>query len=232
MVKDLETAAFSQFGGWSGILKRQGPIDDPTFRDDLGAMFTKAQNYRQAIEEYDRVKALTPWDLRIDLQLAQVYIYVQTFTNSLAQLLPWNEGYTKAIQHADIVLKSFPDQSDALFMKSVALIQTKSYDQALISLNKLLAEPQQTNNYLAMLNRAIAYYKVGNLKAAKPDYEEVGRVYPQMYQVYYGLGQIADHDNNTSEAIHNYELYLTKAPPNTEEAQSVSIRLKALKGGP
>lgn len=230
--KDLEGRAFAPFGGWSGILRMQGPIDEPTFRNDLGNMFAKVKNYRQAIEEFDRVKALVPEDLRTDLELAQVYIYVQTYTNSLAQLLPWNEGYAKAVEHADVVLKSFPDQSDALFMKSVALIQMKSYDQALVSLNKLLAEPQQTNNYLAMLNRAIAYYKVGNLKAAKPDYEEVGQAYPQMYQVYFGLGQIAEHDGKTSDAIHNYELYLTKAPSNTEEAQFVSNRLKALKGGP
>jgi tetratricopeptide (TPR) repeat protein len=121
--------------------------------------------------------------------------------------------------------KTLPERTTALFLKSVALMQLKDYDQAIEPLNELLS--LQTN-YAAQLNRAIAFYKLDNLDAAKRDYKAVGKVVTNAYQVFYGLGEIAYKQNDTHAAIKNYKLYLTNAPTNTEEARLVNARLKEL----
>ncbi|MDB6023514.1 MAG: Tetratricopeptide 2 repeat protein, partial [Pedosphaera sp.] len=228
VVKNMENTTFASRGGWAGVLRSDGPIDDPTYRDDYASVLVGGGNYRQAVQELDRVKTLAPDDLRPPLQLAQLFLYIQSYTNALSEFLPWTECYAAALQNTEQVLQAKPGEPTALFLKSVALIQLKQYDLALEPLNQLLSLPGQTNNYAAILNRAIAYYKVGNYKAAKPDYQVVGRVAPKAYQVYYGLGEIAYRQKETSEAIRNYELYLTNAPPKTAEAEFVSARLKEL----
>jgi tetratricopeptide (TPR) repeat protein len=163
-------------------------------------------------------------------------LYVQAYSNSLTQFLPSNQGYNISLSNSEEVLKMLPDdpkaapvRASALFLKSVALMQLKEYEQALDPLNRLLSS--QTN-YSAQLNRAIAFYKLGNLDAAKRDYQAVGRVVTNAYQVFYGLGEIAYKEKDTPAAIKNYELYLTNAPPGTDEAKAVYARLKELKSAP
>ena len=214
---------------WEDMLNLDGPIDEPNFRDELASVFTGGGNYRQAVQQLDRIKILAPKDLKAPLQLAQLFLYIPNYTNGLSSMLPHVEYYNEALSNAEHVLKTVPNEPSALFFKSVALIQLKSYDQAIAPLNQLLSV--QTNNYAARLNRAITYYKLGNLAAAKPDYEAVGKVAPNAYQVYYGLGEIAYHAKDTPTAIKNYQLYLTSAPPNTEETKLVSLHLKELKAG-
>ncbi len=117
----------------------------------------------------------------------------------------------------------------ALFLNGVGLIQLKNYDQSIAPLSHLLAT--QTNNYAALLDRAIAYYKLDKLDDAKADYTAVAKAAPKAFQVYYGLAQIADRQKDTNAAVKNYELYLTNAPANTGEAALVKSRLKELKTG-
>lgn len=228
---NLDATIFSQHNGWTGVLKNEGPIDEPGCRDELATVLARGNNYRQAVQQFDRIKILAPNDARTKLQLAQLLVIVGSYTNAITPLLPWTTCYDLALQNTDEILQTYHDEPNALFLKSVALIQQKSYKQALEPLNRLLSLPKQNENYAAVLNRAIAYYKIGDYKAAKPDYEAVRTAAPKAYQVYYGLGQIADHQNNPQEAIKNYELYLTNAPLNTEEARSVTARLNELRTG-
>jgi tetratricopeptide (TPR) repeat protein len=191
---------------------------------------------RQAVQQLNRIKQVAPDNILAPLQLAQMMLYVQAYTNSLTQFLPSSQGYNISLSNSEEVLKilpaepkASPERVSALFLKSVALMQLKDYDQALEPLNRLLS--LQTN-YAALLNRAIAFYKLDNLDAAKRDYQAVGQVVTNAYQVFYGLGEIAYKEKNTPAAIKNYELYLTNAPPGTEEAKVVYGRLKELKSAP
>jgi tetratricopeptide (TPR) repeat protein len=213
------------------LLRVDGPIDEPSFRSELGLLLANGWNYRQSVQQFDRIRALVPDDPRVPLQLAQILVHIQTYTNGLSMLLPYTECYAMALTNIDEVLKSYPDEPSALFLKSFTLMQLKSYDRAIEPLSHILNEPSQTNNYAAQLNRAISYFKVGNYDAAKSDYEAVGRASPKAYQVYYGLAEIAYHEKDKNSAIRNYELYLTNAPSNTQEAGTVNARLKELKTG-
>jgi tetratricopeptide (TPR) repeat protein len=80
----------------------------------------------------------------------------------------------------------------------------------------------------ARLNRAIANLKLGNLDAAASDYETLLLQFPKAYPVYYGLGEIAMQRHETNQAIYNFQLYLSNAPPASSETRSVRRRLEAL----
>ena len=47
--------------------------------------------------------------------------------------------------------------------------------------------------------------------------------------IVYGLGEIAWRKQNTNDAIHYYQLYLTHANTNSAEAMAIVKRLKTLK---
>ncbi|MDB6019291.1 MAG: Tetratricopeptide 2 repeat protein [Pedosphaera sp.] len=198
---------------WNQILQEDGPFDHPSFCYQLGATFAKNGLRRQAIQQFDRVEALAPNQTDAQLWLSQMYFYLQDYSNSVVT--------------ADKLLQVTPNNTNGLFLKGIALLQLGNYNNAIASFNRLMS--LQTNNYAAQLNRAIAQLQAGNLNAARQDYEVVGKVVPQAYQVYYGLAEIAYRQKDTPAAIKNYQLYLTNAPPDTTEAKMVSTRLKELK---
>jgi tetratricopeptide (TPR) repeat protein len=88
-----------------------------------------------------------------------------------------------------------------------------------------------TNNYSALLNRAIAYLRANKLEAAQGDYDVLQKAFPTAHQIYYGLAEVAWRKKDTNAAIRNYQLYLANAQTNTAEAKDVSARLKELKPG-
>jgi tetratricopeptide (TPR) repeat protein len=90
----------------------------------------------------------------------------------------------------------------------------------------------QTNNYSALLNRAICYLRASQLEPAQRDYEILQKIFPTAFQIYYGLAEIAWQRKDTNSAIRNYQLYLANAKTNTAEAKLVSERLKELTSGP
>jgi tetratricopeptide (TPR) repeat protein len=219
----------NEHGGWAQLLRVDGPVDEPNFRDELASAFATGGNYRQAVQQYHRIETLSPSSLAVRLQLAQLLIYIGSYTNEAPLGLPYADCYPEAMTKTKQVLSKFPDQPMALFLESVLYMQRKDYKEAIPPMTRLLAT--ETNNYAARLNRAIAYYRMDDIQSAKPDYEIVVKGAPQAYQAYYGLGEIAYREKNTPEAIKNYELYLANAPKGTEEVKFVNARLKELKAG-
>ncbi|MFO1477938.1 MAG: tetratricopeptide repeat protein [Verrucomicrobiota bacterium] len=134
--------------------------------------------------------------------------------------------YTNALMGVENGLKLAPDDVTALSAAGFLNIQLGNYAKAIPYLNKAIE--LENNNYSARFNRALAYLQIDNLKDAKQDYEEVLRYAPNAFAAYYGLGEIAWRQKDTNAAIHNYELYLTNAPPGTAEAKSVVDRLESL----
>jgi tetratricopeptide (TPR) repeat protein len=70
------------------------------------------------------------------------------------------------------------------------------------------------------------------LDESQQDYETLQKAAPSAYQVYYGLGEIAYRRKDTNGAIRYYELYLSNAPPNLEEAKAIRERVSKLKPNP
>jgi Flp pilus assembly protein TadD len=104
----------------------------------------------------------------------------------------------------------------------------QNYDQAIANLDLALkAEP---DNAAAVLDRAIAYMRKGNLDSAEADYTHLKKLYPNARQVYFGLAEIAYQRKDTNAAILNYEAYLTNTAPSSAEYLAASNRLYALRG--
>ncbi len=206
---------FRQHRTWDDLMGEDGPVDEPSFCYRLGMNYAQTRAYRQAIEQFRRVHALAPADQSYSAWLAQLYVLDQNFSNSLAA--------------ADLVLGYHPDDLNGLLIKGVSYMQMKDHARAIPVLTRLIT--LQTNHYTALLDRAICNLESGNLDAARVDYTTVAKSAPQVHQAYYGLAEIAFRQKDRSNAIYNYQLYLTNAPANTEEAKMVATRLKELQAG-
>ncbi len=109
-------------------------------------------------------------------------------------------------------------------------MQLGQFTAAVATLDQLLKlEPENKN---ALRNRAISNLQSGKLDAAKRDYESLRQSLPKTaFQIYYGLAQVAEKQNEKSDALKNYKTYLKHAPSNTPEFQAVQKRVAELEGG-
>jgi tetratricopeptide (TPR) repeat protein len=149
--------------------------------------------------------------------------------NTSLQLYLTFQRYTNALAIIERLLQRRPDDPNLLNSKGCAYIQLKQYAAAIPPLDHALA--LQSSNHVARLNRAFAYLCNDHLDAARQDYEVLQKALPPAYQVYFGLGEIAYRKKERAAAIRYYQLYLTNAPPNTEERKLVNTRLAELKSG-
>lgn len=136
--------------------------------------------------------------------------------------------YTNALAAADRFSQLQPDNTSPLINKSYVYIQLEDFDAAIAVLNHALSI--KSDDYRALLNRAIVYLRMKQLGKAREDYETLEKIYPGVFQIQFGLAEIAWQQKNTNAAIQHYETYLTNAPPSTTEAKLVVKRLKQLKG--
>jgi predicted Zn-dependent protease len=143
--------------------------------------------------------------------------------------------YSNALETIEQQLAVDPNNPQVLVNKGYTCLQTGDYAHAIPSLTRAIE--MATNSILALrlsaqLNRAIAYLRCEKLDEAQHDYEALAKAYPSAYQAYFGLLEIATRRKDAPAAIHYCQLYLTNAPPNTEEAGQVAARLKELQPAP
>ena len=131
--------------------------------------------------------------------------------------------YTNALKVIDRRLARTPDDPQWLFGKGFASLQTARYKQAITAFSRVLElDPKNADS---RFNRALAYFKNDDLDLARADYQQLQSVYTNAFQVAYGLGDIAERQRATNEAIRNYKIFLANAPTNAAELPSVRERL-------
>ncbi|MHB8520582.1 MAG: tetratricopeptide repeat protein [Limisphaerales bacterium] len=179
-------------------------------------------NYARAEGVLRRAETQFPNDAKILDMLSQIYLLTAR--------------YDDALRIIDQQLARAPNTASTLLAKSVVLIQSGAYQAALAPLDRVLAVAAKNSEpYIAaMLNRAIANLQIGQLDAAKRDYETLVQVVPNSYRVYFGLGEIAHQRKDASAETKYYELYLKYVPPpatpdQAKEQQLVIDRLKESK---
>ncbi|MBU6402050.1 MAG: tetratricopeptide repeat protein, partial [Verrucomicrobia bacterium] len=187
------------------------------------AYFLKT-NYTRAEQVLRTAQAAFPDDAKISDRLYQMYLSLHRYPEALAVI--------------DRRLKQVPDSIDALLARSVVLIQSGAYADAIAPLDRILAlAPKNSESYVAaLLNRAIANLQTERLDASQRDYEALLNVIPDSYRLYYGLGEIAYRKKDAAAVKKYYDLYLRFVPPATtpeqiKERNLVSQRLKELKTG-
>jgi len=136
------------------------------------------------------------------------------------------KSYTNALIAVDHALEIKPDDLGALVNKGYLSIQIGDFKTAIPALTTALTV--ETNNPTAKLNRAIAYLGAGQLEEARLDYSDLEKAFPNAFQVYYGLGEIAWRQKDTNNAARYYDLYLRSAGDTSDEAKTISERLQSL----
>ncbi|MGC3959058.1 MAG: glycosyltransferase [Verrucomicrobiota bacterium] len=151
-----------------------------------------------------------------------------TLISSACKAFADNGRYAKALELTERLIKLEPDNVACWINRGCFLMQVPDYDGAIQSFSHAIT--LKTNNYQAVLYRAIAQLRAEKYDAAIKDYETVQRQYPKEFTVDFGLGEIAYRRHETNTAIRYYESYLNNAPPNTPESKAVTERLNQLKG--
>jgi tetratricopeptide (TPR) repeat protein len=82
----------------------------------------------------------------------------------------------------------------------------------------------------ARMNRAIANLRAGNYPPALEDYQKLAEKNPDLFQVQYGLGHIADKQGRTADALKHLNRYLELAPKGLPEYTNVLGQVAQLKG--
>ena len=118
---------------------------------------------------------------------------------------------TNALRVVERQLQLQPTNTSAHFNHGNCCIFVGDFDCAIKAFTQVL--DLQKDNGAALLNRAIAYYRAGNVAAAKRDYEDVlQRFTTTNYRVYYALTEIASGEKDWSAAREYGEKYLRYAP--------------------
>jgi len=191
-----------------------------TSSNELQLVFVEASAYLakkepdKAVQVVEDAIDAAPANTNLVASALQLYLKARLFTN--------------ALELVNRQLAAHPDDVNLLVNKGFALLRMTNQAPAVEVLSRALE--LQSNSAPARLNRAIANLQLDRLDAAQADYEALLLRFPQAYPVYYGLGEIAYRRGETNQAIYNYQLYLTNAPPRTAEAREVRQRLKDLKG--
>ncbi|HMC26220.1 MAG TPA: DUF2723 domain-containing protein [Verrucomicrobiae bacterium] len=148
--------------------------------------------------------------------MAEIYLNRRDMTNAMATL-----GKLLDVQ---------PNNVEALINSAGLKIRMAEYGESISYLDRALQ--LQPENLYGLLNRGFANLQLGNLEAARRDYEMLERTLPKpMHAVYYGLGEIAFKTKQKRTALQNYERYVKLAPNGTAEMKLVQERIKQLKSG-
>jgi tetratricopeptide (TPR) repeat protein len=142
--------------------------------------------------------------------------------------------FTNALEMIEKQLKLAPDNLAALLNEGYVCLHVDAYDRAIPPLTRVLTFDTNSLSELhrtALLNRAIAHFRLSQWDDAKRDYESLQKVQPSDFRIFYGLGEIAYKTGDTNSALRNYYLYLTNAPKGSLESTNVADRVKELKGG-
>jgi tetratricopeptide (TPR) repeat protein len=151
----------------------------------------------------------------------------QVLLNTIGQIFINRGMYSNALPIAQMQLRLSPDEPSLLLTAGFLHNQLKQYDEAIASLNRVLAI--QKDNAAAQFQLANAYYGLGNLDVARTNYEILQESRTNSPELAFSLEEIAWRRHDTNEAIRNIEIYLANAPTNTPQAQLMTERLQQLK---
>ncbi|HZI32114.1 MAG TPA: tetratricopeptide repeat protein, partial [Candidatus Binatia bacterium] len=134
--------------------------------------------------------------------------------------------YTNALRVIDHALAQNPDSPQWLFGKGIASLQMSNYDQAISAMTHLLNVV--TNDPNARFNRGVAYLQTDQLDKARADLSELQTTYTNSPQIAFRLGEVAEKQHDTNEAIRNYEIFLANVPTNSPDIKTVNERIARL----
>jgi tetratricopeptide (TPR) repeat protein len=135
-------------------------------------------------------------------------------------------SYTNALRITEQQLQVAPNNLPALLDKGLLLLLARDFSNSIPTFTHVLS---LTNHYSTRINRALAYLQTGQWDSAEADYQATLKAFPDSYQPYYGLGEVALRRGNTNAAVGCFQRYLAGANTNLDEFKVVTARLQSLR---
>ena len=136
---------------------------------------------------------------------------------------------TNALEITEAQLAKTPDDATSLNNKAVILIQSGRAPEAIQILDRVLT---LTNQPSARMNRALAYLAREDYDHAAGDLHQLEQENTAGPMVDLGLGLVAQHAQDTNEAVRYFDLCLSNAPPGSGIWQQANVHLQGLRPVP
>jgi tetratricopeptide (TPR) repeat protein len=155
-----------------------------------------------------------PNDARIANRVVEVYLFIGDSTN--------------ALRIVEAQLSKKPNDVTCLNRQAAILIQSGKAAAAIPVLTHVLT---LTNQPEVRLNRAVARLICADVAGAEADFLELEKAGVEPARVNYGLATIAEHRQETNQALHYLRVCLTNTPAGTPLWRQASARLQAIERG-
>jgi tetratricopeptide (TPR) repeat protein len=142
---------FGKFKNWEPVMNVNGPFDEPSICYRQGVIFALGGNYRQAAQQYARVKELSPDDLTARLRLAHLCLFCQMPAETLKVV---DEIHAQG----PALGLSRTNQADLLYLEACAHLARKDVAGAEATVKTTLAQFPQDEGLLATATRAYMEY--------------------------------------------------------------------------
>jgi tetratricopeptide (TPR) repeat protein len=186
--KSLEDA-FGRYRNWDDIMSDNGPFDEPRFCYEEARIYLGTSLYRQAANQFERVRILEPESLPARLNLAQLYVIARMPDEALRMLdeihtrpIPRTnqtdllsvevsarlaaqdfKGASSAVQTS---LDKFPSDEDLIAAAAQTFMNYGLYTNALEMINKQLK--LSPDNLNALLNKGFVCLHLAEYDNALP----------------------------------------------------------------
>jgi tetratricopeptide (TPR) repeat protein len=106
---------------WYQVISGGGPLDEPNFCRALGVILRNGNNYRQAIQQFERLQALMPLDPSGSFQLAETYLFILNHHDELYYAYPAPlRTAAAAAAAAEQAVRVDPGNTNTLSLKALA----------------------------------------------------------------------------------------------------------------
>jgi len=146
---------------WQGILKSEGPADEPDLMMRYGKAFAESGNYRQAYRFFARRQALLPQDFEAQVALAKTYVDMRLPDKALAM-----------IQSVDATAATPAEKAELLRVQAISyVIQTNwsAAENLLLEANRSAPKDERRVGLL------VEYYRIAGALMLQARDEQRGR---------------------------------------------------------
>jgi tetratricopeptide (TPR) repeat protein len=164
--------------------------------NNRGVAYASLGNYRQAIEDFNRVIEIKP-------------DYAETYLN---RGLAYDDlgNYRQAIEDFNRVIEIKPGFAEAYLNRGLAYNNLGNYRQAIEDYNRAIEiKPGFAEAYL---NRGLAYASLGNYRQAIEDYGRAIEIKPGYAEAYNNRGNVYRNLGNYSQAIEDFNKVIEIKP--------------------
>lgn len=184
---------FRKYRSWEGVMLPNGPFDEPNICFQQGYAFYKGSNFRQAAQQFTRVRQLDPDNFPASFALAEIFLLSGMADDALKELEPLHkrpeifqgtnslraqllfldmaahltkEEPATAEAKAKAALKAAPDNDDLLQAASRVYLTFRRYTNALEYIEQRLRLKPDSPGLL--LDKGYAYLQLNQLAHAIP----------------------------------------------------------------